>query len=329
MTAVWIVLGSLSALCAVLLTVTYLIYRTAFFSSLRRPDPYRLHLSEEYTPWREQFTGWIRALDDRPYESVRICSTHDGTPLFARYFHVRDGAPLAIQMHGYRSSSVRDFCGGAPLSMDRFGHNVLLVDQRAHGQSGGHTITFGILEQYDCRDWVRYACERFGKDTPIMLYGISMGGATVLTASDLDLCESVRGIVADCPYTTPTDIIRKTCREMKLPAKICFPLIRLAARLFGGFSLSDDGPHPLLSVSRTHLPILLIHGEADTFVPCDMSLRIKQVGGDRVRLETFPGAVHAGSYLLDADRYCRIIYEFLCDCGLDCDKNDPSQKGTI
>ncbi len=66
--------------------------------------------------------------------------------------------------------------------MLREGHNVLMIEERAHLESEGHTITFGIKERYDALDWIRYALQRFGEDTRIILVGISMGAATVLMA---------------------------------------------------------------------------------------------------------------------------------------------------
>ena len=144
-----------------------------------------------------------------PYEQVYITS-FDGTKLAARYYHLSDSAALQIQFHGYRSTAVRDFSGGFQLAQ-KMGRNLLVVDQRASGKSEGTTICFGIKEKYDCLEWIKYALERFG-DIPIMLTGVSMGGATVLMASELDLPENVKCIVSDCPYTSPYEII---AREFK------------------------------------------------------------------------------------------------------------------
>lgn len=67
------------------------------------------------------------------------------------------------------------------------------------------------------------------------LDGISMGAATVLMASELDLPASVRGIIADCGYTSPRDILRKVIRQLHLPVGPVYFLLRLSARLFGHF----------------------------------------------------------------------------------------------
>ncbi len=303
MLALWIVMGSLLALWI----VAYIVYRMAFYSPKKgRDDPYHIFTGEEYAPWKASFSEWMHALDARPCEPVTMVA-RDGTVLAARYYHVRDGAPLSIQMHGYRSHALRDFCGGAPMAMDVLGHNVLLVDQRAHGKSEGHTISFGIRERYDCLDWIHYALRRFGEDTPIVLYGISMGAATVLMASEFNLPQQVCGIVADCPYSSPADIIRKVCHDRRIPVPLAYPFLCLGASLYGRFTLSRKGPHPVQAVRHTRVPILIIHGQADTFVPCDMSVDIHRACPSMIRLELFEGAVHAGCYLVDPQRYRSII----------------------
>ena len=287
-------------------------YRTAFYSSAhRKEDHYALPQGEQYEKERQRMLSLIRQMDDIPYESVFI-SARDGTRLFARYYHVRDGAPLQIQFHGYRGTALRDFCGGNKLARES-GHNTLVVDHRAHGKSSGTTITFGIRERWDCLSWAEYANQRFGSNTPIFLSGVSMGAATVLMASELKLPANVIGIIADCPYSSPEAIIRKVCREdMHLPPTLVMPFIRLGARLFGHFDLREASA--LEAVQHTHIPILLIHGEDDRFVPCDMSREIfGACAGEKNRI-TFPGAGHGLSYIVDTETYSDAVSCFVSQC---------------
>ena len=287
-------------------------YRTAFYSSAhRKEDHYALPQGEQYEKERQRMLSLIRQMDDIPYESVFI-SARDGTRLFARYYHVRDGAPLQIQFHGYRGTALRDFCGGNKLARES-GHNTLVVDQRAHGKSSGTTITFGIRERWDCLSWAEYANQRFGSNTPIFLSGVSMGAATVLMASELKLPANVIGIIADCPYSSPEAIIRKVCREdMHLPPTLVMPFIRLGARLFGHFDLREASA--LEAVQHTHIPILLIHGEDDRFVPCDMSREIFDACTAYKIGKTFPGAGHGLSYIVDTHGYEQTVAQFTEYC---------------
>lgn len=294
---------------AAVLGFSYYAYRTAFYSSpKKRGKPLAMYKNDNYDA--STASKLYAEMAELPYEEVYI-TAQDGTALFGRYYHVADGAPLQIQFHGYRSSSLHDFCGGNKLARE-YGQNTLMVDQRAHGNSDGSMITFGIRERYDCLDWANYAAERFGKDTPVFLAGISMGASTVLMASNLPLPENVVGIIADCPYSSPAAIIRKVCKEMGFPPAIAFPLVKLGAFLYGGLRWGDESAEN--SVANTNLPILLIHGEADQFVPCEMSRKIHAACKSRNEFHTFAGAAHGLSYIQDTPRYEKTVQTFMDGC---------------
>jgi len=297
----------LCLLTIVILGGSYYAYRIAFYASPKNRDQVVKPKDPQYDPYREEMRRIYRQLNDRPCEFVTIVS-HDGLILSGRYYHIQDGAPLDIGFHGYRSHPITDFSGGTELSFE-MGHNVLLVDERAHGRSEGKTITFGILERLDLLDWVNYAIQRFGTDVQILLYGVSMGGATVLMASDLDLPPNVKGIIADCPYAKPLEIILYVGAQTSFPNWLIKPFARLSARIYGGFDLLETDA--VRSVQSTRVPILIIHGEDDRYVPCWMSEPVAQVNPQMVRRFTFPGAAHGISYLVDTPRYHKIVKEFV------------------
>lgn len=304
------VLYALLAVTAVTLLLLFLIFRKTFYAPRRRggsDDLYRMPPGfGEMDPTMRRL---VSELDARPHRRLTI-TARDGTRLSARYHHVADGAPLEIQCHGYRGRAVRDFCGGNPLAAE-MGHNTLLIDQRAHGESGGHCITFGIRERFDILDWVDYATRELHA-TEILLVGISMGGASVLMAGGEPLPTAVRGIIADCPYSSPRDIISSVIRMMHLSPRVAYPLVAASARLFGGFSLSACTA--VAAAARCPVPILLLHGEEDRLVPAEMSRRIAAAAGVMATLVTFPGADHGMSYMSDPDRYRAVTAAFCQKC---------------
>lgn len=302
---IWILF--LCLILAALLFGGYYAYRIAFYSSKEGRDKIPVHSGKQYDPYREEMDRIYRQLLDRPCETVTIQS-QDGLTLSGRYYQVADGAPLDIGFHGYRSACLTDFSGGAELSL-QLGHNLLLVDQRAHGKSQGRTITFGIQERWDVLNWVHYAVERFGENTKILLYGVSMGAATVLMASELELPKNVKGIIADCPYSSPSKIIRKVARGMRIPDWLAWLFATVGAKVYGGFDLTETDA--VQAVKNAKIPILLIHGESDGFVPCDMSAEIQAANPELVQRCTFPGADHGLSYLADTPRYRKIVTEFI------------------
>lgn len=302
-----VVLYVILALAVLVLLASYIVFRLLFRSPNKlQNDDFYMAPSEQTDALRETINDMIRALNTVPYERVSITS-FDGLKLCGRYYHQADGAPLAILMHGYRGTPSRDFSGGAQSYLAA-GFNLLLIEQRAHCTSAGHVISFGVNEHRDCRAWIDFARERFGKEVRIMLCGISMGATTVLLASGTELPENVKGVIADCPFTNPKAIIVKVCRDMKLPPCFIWPLAWFGAVLFGRFNLNSADAAE--AVKRAKIPILLIHGEDDRFVPCDMGRSIAAANPAKIELHTFPDAGHGLSFLIDRPRYERITRAF-------------------
>ena len=306
-----VILGlALLFLPAAILYLLYYGYKLAFYYEDPKASPYEYGDDEQSRAVKSVLDAAIAEFEKAEYETVSITS-HDGLKLTGRYYHVKDGAPVQIQFHGYKGTAFRDFCGGNKLARD-LGQNTLLIDERCHGRSEGKTICFGIKEKYDCLAWARYAAERFG-DVPIVLSGVSMGGATVLMASELDLPKNVRCIIADCPYSSPEEIIGSESKKIGIPAALGMPFIKMGAFIYGKLKLSGGATE---AVKNAKVPIMIIHGEDDRFVPCEMSRKIHAANPKMIRLETFPDAGHGMSYMNDAKRYEKITEEFFKECGL-------------
>ncbi len=290
-------------LIIVTLAISLYCYYTAFYSPPRkRVEPFDLPDTDQYSPFRNENIARVKRMQAEEYESVGITS-HDGLKLTGKLYLRYDDAPIAVCVHGWRSSAIRDFCGGAFTLME-LGCNVLLVDQRAQGDSEGLTMTFGIKERFDILGWVKYLNTRFPQKPDIFLYGVSMGAATVLMASGMELPDNVRCVVADCPYSSPPDIIKKVCRDLKIPPAPAYPFLVLAARLFGRFDLSETTAE--LQVQKARIPIMVIHGTADRFVPCEMSAVLAKAN-PLVERYTFEGAGHGISFLVDQPRYEALV----------------------
>lgn len=296
--------------CIILAVVfggAYYAYRIAFYSPTKDREKIPEIKDEKYKVHKNAIRDLYRELQSKPCEFVTVQS-RDRLTLSGRYYHVKDDAPLAIGFHGYRSCWLIDFCGGADIAFE-MGHNVLLIDERAHGKSQGRSITFGIKERQDLLCWIDYALNRFGADSKILLYGVSMGAATVLMASGLKLPENVKGIIADCPYSSPLDIILKVGKQTGYPPKLIRPFVILGAKIFGGFDVKETTAEEAVRNSR--IPILLIHGADDNFVPAEMSEEIAKANPEKITRYTFPGADHALSYMVDTPRYRKLVTEFV------------------
>ena len=303
----WILLA---ALTVAFLYALHFGYKLAFLYDDPMASPYDYPDDDQTRKIKAVQDAVIAEFEKVPFEEVSITS-HDGLKLTGHYYHVADGGPLEIQCHGYKGNALRDFSGAWPIAKAS-GRNVLLINQRCHGGSEGHTITFGILERKDVLGWIRYANDRFG-NVPILLSGVSMGAATVLMVSGMDLPDNVKGIIADCPYDAPSSIIKKVLgTDMGLPVKVVYPLIRLGGILYGKFNLNTDSP--LEAVKKATIPILLIHGDDDRFVPYEMSCNIYAAAPEKIEFHTIAGAGHALNYVTAPETYTEIINRFTERC---------------
>ena len=311
---VYIILGVLGALVLLLLATCLVCFRLAFYAPKKAPlgeDEFDIPPGKAYEPYRERMIAWMKEMRAMPHEDVSIVS-HDGLRLCAKYYEYQKGAPMEIVFHGYRGSAERDLCGAIGRCF-AIGRNALIVDQRTSGDSEGHVISFGINERHDCRRWVDFAIEHYGADVKIVLTSISMGAATVMMAAGEELPPNVIGVLADCGYTSAKEIIGKVIRHMGLSAPILYPIVRLSGRLFGGFDVEETSP--IEAMGRCRVPVIFYHGEADGFVPCDMSVRLHEACVATKRLVIVPGADHGLAYPADKEGYLRELRDFEIECG--------------
>ena len=291
-----------------LLSALFMVYYKVFYSPHRDADEVSAPMIIANKRFNDEVHRQTLSLKNIPCRRV-MTRSYDGLRLYGRYYHHEHGAPLCILFHGYRGSAIRDFSVMGQFLQNE-GYNVLLVDERAHFKSGGHTITYGIRERRDVLSWIEYANRRFGTDAPVYLFGISMGAGTVLMASGLELPDNVKLICADCPFSSPKDIICHVAKKTGWNPKVAWVMSYLSVLVFGHLVIRGDVT-AAESVKRSKKPILIIHGEADDFVPPEMSDEIRRANPELVERHTFPGAGHGVSYFADPERYLAIVRDFI------------------
>ena len=309
MDAVIITAVAIVTITAAVLLISYACYKVAFHvreSDKKPTEEYPIPEGKIYEPWRETMIGWMKQTRTLEYKSFTIKS-FDGLRLCAKYYEQTPGAPIELMFHGYRGNAERDLCGGVQRCFT-LGHNAFIVDQRACGDSEGNVITFGINEYRDCLSWVDFAVNHFGPEAKFLLTGISMGASTVLITAGQPLPKNVVGVLADCGFTSPSDIIQKVIKDMKLPTKLAYLFVRLGASLYGRFNIEEISS--IEAVKNCKLPVLFFHGEDDDFVPCEMSRRNYEACTSRKRLVTIPGAGHGLCFPVDPERYFQEMYDF-------------------
>lgn len=241
------------------------------------------------------------------HEDVYVTS-FDGLKLHGTYFPGKEPKTV-ICFHGYTSEGLKDYIGLSDYYMKN-GFGMLLVDERAHGKSEGEYIGFGCLDRWDARTWIDWVIEHTSKEEQILLHGISMGGATVLMTSSLKLPSQVRGVVSDCGFTSPKEVFSHVLNSMyHLPA---FPLIQISDfvnKRKAGYGL--DECNAAREVRNAQVPILLIHGDGDHFVPCRMCEEIYRNCAPGTKKLIVKGASHAECYYKDMEAYENALDDFI------------------
>lgn len=234
---------------------------------------------------------FIDNTEHKIYETVSF----DGLKLSARYYN-QNSEKTILLFHGYRSSAKHDFSCAVKMYYES-GFNVLLVDQRSHGLSEGKLITFGVKESRDVISWLEFLNAKFPTEK-IVISGLSMGATTVLLSLNYRLPKNVKCVVADCGFTSPVDIIKKVAKQaFKIDATIYIPILNFLCKIFGKFSITNVST--VDAVKNSEIPILLIHGKNDNFVPCEMSEKTFEAAKDKAKLITVDHADHGLSFLVD------------------------------
>ena len=247
----------------------------------------------------------------RPHSDVWQ-TAFDGLKLHATYFPSQEnpGKPkIVICFHGYTSQGLSDYIGLSDYYQKR-GFAMLLPDARAHGTSEGEYVGFGCLDRKDALVWIDWVTGELGEDVEILLHGTSMGAATLLMLSGLSLPEQVKGIVSDCGFTSPKEVFTHVLHTMyHLPAFPVIPGADLVNRRLAGYGM--DECNAKREVEKATVPILFIHGEADTFVPCNMCEEIYENCASPKSKLIVAGAAHAESYYKDMESYENALTEFI------------------
>ncbi len=267
--------------------------------------------SDLFTEYGEEISVASRRLEEKGgFEEVSLI-TPDGVRLVGHWHPHPQAKRVILAFHGWRSGWSRDFGFIADFWFD-CGCSVLFLEQRGQNRSGGEYIGFGMLERYDCVAWAKWADGRTQGKLPLYLAGISMGATTVLMASSLDLPASVKGILADCGFTSPHAIWKHvTEKNLHVPFvlqgvvanEICKKKIQIGSK-------DCTAPEAL---RKTKIPVLFFHGTDDKFVPVEMTFENYKACASDKRLFIVPGAEHGMSYHINKEGYQKATTEFFRD----------------
>ena len=263
---------------------------------------------EEYKVRMAPVGEWMAA---QKLEDVYV-TTRDGLKLHALYIAAEEKSDRVVILHHGFTSHAADNSAHAKFFHEQ-GYEVLLLDLRAHGESEGDYVGFGILDRFDTLEWVKYARGRFGEDVKIVLHGTSMGGATVLMALGVpEIQSAVSAVIADCAYTSPAEIFSHVIeKDYHIPPATIIMLNGLYSQPIAGYRFDEYSTVDALR--GNNVPVLFVHGKEDKFVPTWMSRKNYDACTSKKRLLFVENAGHGSSIFENPELYEKTEKEFLLD----------------
>ena len=279
---------------------TVYFYRRTMIRSHAKVERTMKMAGTDWTQYFDFIDGRKEYMLAQPHQDVYQTS-NDGLKLHATFFPQGDKKKVAICFHGYTSQGMTDYTALSDYYL-KHGFSMLLPDARAHGQSEGTYVGFGCLDRYDALGWIQWIIQECGEDVQILLHGTSMGGATVLMTGGLEMPTQVKGIISDCAFTSPKEVFTHVLHAMyHLPAFPLIPLTDVINRKLAGYG--TDECNAAREAAKIQVPLLVIHGSADTFVPTAMCHEIYDNCQTKKKLLVVEGAAHAESYYKNTKDY--------------------------
>jgi len=220
----------------------------------------------------------------------------------------------AIVVHGYHDKVSKFVCFARMFH--QMGYNVVMPELHAHGLSDGEDVQMGWKDRHDMMTWIHIAdsMSRCSGEPQIVLHGVSMGAATVMSTAGEKLPPSVKAVVEDCGYNSVWDEFSQQLKDQfSLPE---FPLMYTTSalcKLKYGWSFGEADMER--QVAKSSLPMMFIHGGNDTFVPTRMVGRLYNAKKGLRRLFIGKGSEHAMTYADHTAEYTRAVEEFLHAAG--------------
>ena len=274
------------------------------FSDLNNADPQ----AEE----KQMVRDWVSTLQAKKKLEEHRLRSFDGTELFGQIGRQDESShKWAVCVHGYA-------CTGNSMYKyaKRFyeqGYHFILPDCRGHGRSGGSYMGMGYHDRLDVLRWIDLILGQ-DKEAEILLFGVSMGAATVMMAAGTRLPQNVRCIVEDCGYTSAKDtfqaVYRREFPKLKFPSyEKLYQWFNTSCERRANFDM--DKADPLEQVKNSKVPMMFIHGTADRFVPYNMVYQLYEAANCEKELMVVEGAGHIKSYEVAKDDYWKQVFDFV------------------
>ena len=256
-----------------------------------------------------------------------VLNKQDGKMMDVYAYYVDQGSDKTVMIHGgFRGNWNNGIVTEEYNDFYKAGYNLLFVDSRATGNSGGDYVTYGQYESDDVLYWINQEV-RERPSQKILLYGGSMGAATMMSVLAKDIPVNVKGIIENCGFASIDEQLRFTYSQTVVPALP--PAIKNQLDIIGDqehedlfmgllkqyyfdqeMHLDPTAALPTIGMSGS-LPKLIIHGTADDVVPVSNAQKLYELAGEYKDLLLVEGAGHGKAQEVDHAAYTKHVTDFL------------------
>ncbi|NTQ00798.1 MucBP domain-containing protein [Enterococcus faecium] len=256
-----------------------------------------------------------------------VLNKQDGKMMDVYAYYVDQGSDKTVMIHGgFRGNWNNGIVTEEYNDFYKAGYNLLFVDSRATGNSGGDYVTYGQYESDDVLYWINQEV-RERPSQKILLYGGSMGAATMMSVLAKDIPVNVKGIIENCGFASIDEQLRFTYSQTVVPALP--PAIKNQLDIIGDqehedlfmgllkqyyfdqeMHLDPTAALPTIGMSGS-LPKLIIHGTADDVVPVSNAQKLYELVGGYKDLLLVEGAGHGKAQEVDHAAYTKHVTDFL------------------
>ena len=257
--------------------------------------------------WYARFTNLLEPRDaGLPQQDVTV-ETFDGLQLKGWFVSQSEKAQRTIiYLHGVGDCKI----AGVEFarSMYQHGFNIFLYDSREHGESEGYYCTYGFYEKHDLAAVITYLLSRqdvaIGK---IGLFGTSMGAAVAIQTAAID--HRIAAVVAEGSFSTlRTIFVDYQTRIVKLPWHFLRNIALVQSQKMANFKARLVAP--IEDIKKIHVPILLVHGEKDSFIKNEYSRKLFEAANEPKELLIVPGADHNNVWEIGGAMYEKALVSF-------------------
>lgn len=258
--------------------------------------------NEEHTVMFEAGLSWGREQAAYRKEETIV---HDGLKLAGEYFDFGFDRCVII-LPGRAESLLYGYYFAEPFQ--KLGYNILVIDQRAHGESEGVYNCVGIREREDVSAWMDHIRQKYGIEH-FVIHGICIGSSIAITLGTRDI-PWLKGVVLEGPYISFHNVL---IQRTKAAGKPVFPFVEeITWLLHKKAEINILKEKPLNYVKKMHIPVLFLCGRQDYSSRPEKSEKLFRLcGSEEKRIVWFEKGAHSHLRIQNQEEYDRAVTCFI------------------